>query len=219
MDQAAPLLSLEHSRPESRELNSDNGGGTKSPHSKNSIKASCGRLATISLTAAKSPPSNSSNSSGKNKNRTYGQVTEDTSHPLPQTTQPMLMVIHSSGPWEMSVAEGALSTWECNSYTYCFTRVSPQRWTPGHAQGVDYDILLVSLWPEWPLRKIATDPVAGTHASSLWALLAWAENVWSTYSEHVLPRALHEESCFLTHLLVAGGSLLHVAANKPSYSL
>lgn len=110
MSGSGTVLSLEHSRPKSRELNWDNGGGTRSPHSKNSIQASCGRLAYCLIDSCWKSPKQFIQQQWEKQNRTYGEVTEDTSSPLPQTAQRMLVAIHSSGPWEMRVAEGALPT-------------------------------------------------------------------------------------------------------------
>lgn len=161
MDQAVTALSLEYSRPESRELNSGNSGGTRSP---------VGSWLTVSLTAAESPPRNLSNSSEKTKNRTYSEVTEDTSHPLPQTTQSMLMMIHLSRPWETRVAERALPTQSATLIPTAFPKSSPSQVDTRACTGA-LILIMTYCWCvsglDLPLRKIATDPVAGMHDSSL----------------------------------------------------
>lgn len=220
MDQAGTVLSLEHSRPKSRELNWDNGGGTRSPHSKNSIKASCGRLAYCLIDSCWKSPKQFIQQQWEKQNRTYGEVTEDTSSLLPQTAQRMLVVIHSSGPWEMRVAEGALSPTECNSYTYLLLhpKAPPQRQIPGPAPGgCLWHTVGVSL--AWPTSvKNGHRPCCmHTRLQPLSSIGRGREGLVSAGA--CFTKATLGRHCFLTHLLAIGGSLLPVAANNPSYSL
>lgn len=193
--------------------------GTRSPHSKDSIKASCGRVAHCLLDGCWQSSKQFIKQQWENKNRACGELAEDTPHPPPQTTTPISIRFTQVDPERWGWLRELLLYTEGNFYTCCFIQQSPLR--SGHQgmhRGLDYDILLVSLWPDLPVGKTATASASGTHVSSLSVLIGMGRGDLVS-AEACLTTGTWGRELLSYASVDCRWPLLHVAASNPSGSL